>query len=355
VKDRIKIPQPPKGEQNSIFPIGKTRSPTGKQKLPLWLGGFLLFLMAIVPKPLALKPLRDLQTLVENRSVYTLNRCELNIFETHQRSEQVRLCFKDLVLTTMLRGKKVMRLPGNDPFDYLPGESVIVPGNEEMVIDFPEARADNPTQCLALAVDADMLKETMDLLNEKYPKTEASDAWQIDLNCFHLHNTQEITGAIDRLVHVTRENNHAKEVLANFTLKELLIRLMQTQARHLMIDNYTKHLTTHRFAYVVAYIREHLAEPITVDKLSDLACMSKPNFFRHFKRELGLTPVEFIIQERIRQAKKHLADPLVSIAEACYRVGFSNPNYFFRLFKKYEGITPKAFREGKAAVLLNAN
>lgn len=305
--------------------------------------------MATIPKPLALKPLHDLQTLVENRSVYTLDRCELNIFETHQRSEQVRLCFKDLVLTTMLRGKKVMHLFGSESFDYLPGESVIVPGNEEMIIDFPEAQAENPTQCLALAVDAQMLKETMDLLNEKFPKAERHDTWHIDLNCFHLHNTQEITGAIDRLVHVTRENNRAKEVLANFTLKELLIRLMQTQARHLMIDNYTQHLTTHRFAFVVAYIREHLSETITIDKLSDLACMSKPNFFRHFKRELGLTPIEFIIQERIKEAKKHLADPLVSITEACYRVGFNNTNHFFKLFKKHEGITPKAFREGKTA------
>ncbi len=309
--------------------------------------------MPIIPKPLALKPLRDLQTLVENRSVYTLNRCELNIFETHQRSEQVRLCFKDLVLTTMLRGKKVMHLFGNQAFDYLPGESVIVPENEEMIIDFPEADTENPTQCLALAVDAEMLKETLDLLNEKYPKIEARDSWHMDPSCFHLHNTLEITGAIDRLVHVTRENNQAKEVLANFTLKELLVRLMQTQARYLILDNCTKHLTTHRFAYVVAYIREHLSEPITVDKLSDLACMSKPNFFRYFKRELGLSPIEFIIRERLGQAKKHLADPLMPIAEVCYRAGFSNPNYFFKLFRKHEGITPKAFREQKAVAFLN--
>src|ERR1700742_3529626 len=95
------------------------------------------------PYLLPLQPERDLKTMVENRSVYTLKHFELNVFETRQQSEKVSLVFNDMVLTTMLRGKKVMHLFGSEHFDYLPGESVIVPGNEEMVIDFPEADSHN--------------------------------------------------------------------------------------------------------------------------------------------------------------------------------------------------------------------
>lgn len=65
---------------------------------------------------------------------------ELNVFETRQQSENVHLSFDDMVLTTMLRGKKIMHLFGQQQFDYLPGESVIVPDHEEMVIGFPESR-----------------------------------------------------------------------------------------------------------------------------------------------------------------------------------------------------------------------
>jgi AraC-like DNA-binding protein len=297
------------------------------------------------PGLLPLKAEKDLRTLVENRSVYTMQHCELNVYETRQQSEKVRLVFDDMVLTTMLRGKKIMHLFGSEQFDYLPGESVIVPDHEEMVIDFPEADQQNPTQCIALAVQADILQDTLNLLNEKYPKVERDDSWKIDLSTFHLQNTLEIKTTIDRLLSISTENNAAKDVLVDFTLKELLIRLMQTQARKLILDNYHKNTNTNRFAFVVEYIKSHIHEDITIDKLSNLCYMSKPNFFRCFKREFGISPVDFVIQERIKAAKKLLKDINVTISQACYSVGINNLSYFFKLFKRIEGITPNEFRK----------
>ena len=288
----------------------------------------------------------QLTTLVENRTVYSLDAFELNVFETHQVAEQVPLNMGHLVLTTMLRGKKVMHLPGRPAFDYLPGESVLVGEDQTMVIDFPEATEEAPTQCLAVAIPTETIQHTVDLLNEEYPHAEAHLPWHLDTaEHAHLTNSPELTGTLERLVQLSRDTGRVKEVLANFTIQEMLVRLMQTQARQLLFHNYARHATSHRFAAVVQYIKQHLADKLTIDKLSNLACMSKATFFRVFKQELGITPVEYINQERLTEAKRLLRQPLTSVADVCYRVGFTSTAYFQRLFKQVEGLTPGAYRK----------
>lgn len=73
--------------------------------------------------------------------------------------------------------------------------------------------------------------------------------------------------------------------------------------------------------------------------------MSRPNFFRCFKREFGISPVDFILHERIKAAKLLLLDSNVTITQACYAVGVNNLSYFFKLFKRIEGKTPAGFRK----------
>ena len=201
-----------------------------------------------------------------------------------------------------------------------------------------------------MAIPADTIRGTIDLLNERYPRTEEHTPWQLDEHAYaHLHNTPELTGTLERIIRVSQEDTAAKDVLAGFTLQELLVRLMQTQARRLIFDNYAQHLTAHRFAHVVQHIKRNLAEPLPIEKLSELACMSKATFFRLFKRELGLTPVEYIVHERLAEAKRLLRQPTVSVADAGLRAGFNNLSYFQALFKKHEGLTPGAYKRQAAA------
>ncbi len=299
-----------------------------------------------LPAAIALLAPEQLHSLVENRTVYNLEGFELSIFETHHAAHRVPLRLEGLALTTMLRGKKVMHLPGREAFDYLPGESVVVDKDELMEIDFPEACLCQPTQCLAVAIAPDTIRHTLDMLNERYPRAEAHQPWAIEGSEYaHLTNTPELTDTLGRLVAVSRTTDVNKDVLAGFTLQELLVRLMQTQARQLIFHDYARHLTTHRFAAVVGYIRDHLADNLTIDKLSALACMSKATFFRVFKREFGITPVEYIIRERLGEAKRLLRHPLASVAEVCLRAGFNNLSYFQALFKKHEGVTPGAYKK----------
>jgi AraC-like DNA-binding protein len=301
----------------------------------------------IIPGTYELSSPSRLDSLVENRSVYSMDQCEMNVFETFQPTERFNLCFPDLVYTAMLRGKKVMRLfDEKHQFDYLPGESVIIPSNEAMVIDFPEASFETPTQCIALAIDEGKVKQTLDTLNEKFGKANENDSWSIRSDQFHIANTSEISFTLDRLMRLAQESNPVKDVFVNLAVQELLLRLMQTQARDLIFENYRALSTSNRFAAVLTYIHEHLHEVITVEKLADVACMSKPHFFRSFKREFGLTPLDYIIRERLSLARKLLQDPKNTVSDVSYRVGFQSVNYFCTLFKKHLGVSPGKFSQG---------
>jgi AraC-like DNA-binding protein len=275
-----------------------------------------------------------------------MDQCELNVFETRQTADQVNLTFPDLVLTSMLRGKKVMHLFGKNGFDYFPGESVIVPPGETMVIDFPEAEHANPTQCIALAISQHQIQDTVALLNERYPRVSEHGAWNMDREMFHLINNQDLADIINRLIRISmKEHSREKDALAGLALRELLIRLMQTQARELIEKNYARLASHNRFAHIITYIKEHLHERIAVDQLHEKACMSRANFFRKFKEAFGISPGDYVLQQRLALARHYLSDPHTTVTDACYRAGFQNLHYFIRAFRKEVGVTPKVFQK----------
>jgi AraC-like DNA-binding protein len=288
-----------------------------------------------------LSAVNSLQTLVENRTAYTLERCELSIFETYAQSYKVPLTFNDFVITSMLRGKKVMHLMDKKGFDYLPGETVIVPPAQTMEIDFPEATDDNPTQCIALSIDNWQIDQTIKYLNEYFPKVASEQPWQLNYDQYHFYNNEEIAYLINKVIRVCTEKSKEKDVLADLTLKELLVRIMQSQNLNAVQG---ASLSENPLAFVIGYIKANLSEKITIDNLSNKACMSKATFYRLFKRELGISPNDFILSEKINKAKELLLKPGAKINAISYELGFSDANYFIRTFKKLVGITPGAFQ-----------
>ncbi len=287
---------------------------------------------------------KSLKTLVENRIVYNLENCELNLFETYQKSELVPLKFNDLVVTSMLKGKKIMHLFDKDGFDYLPGESVIVPSNVVMRIDFPEASFDNPTQCLALAIDNKKINDTLNFLNEKYPKQGQNNFWQLDENNFFFQNNEEMTNIINKIINICQSTSIFKDTLADLSLQELLVKIVQSQTLKAVDEGNIKTANPY-LSNIIAVIRESISNKIELKSIAKQAGMSTSSLYRLFKNELGISPVEFIILEKIKLAKHYLTDKNIYIKNVSYEAGFDDSNYFIRIFKHYEGITPKQYRQ----------
>ncbi|MFN3530119.1 MAG: AraC family transcriptional regulator [Bacteroidia bacterium] len=302
----------------------------------------------VLLQSVALSDERSLKTLVENRSIFSLSHCELNVFETYEQAEQVSLAFSDLVVTSMLRGKKVMHLFDQPGFDYLPGETVVVPKGIEMKIDFPEANTHNPTQCIALAVDQEVIANTLTFLNERYPKTGENNPWVLDYQNYFFYNNIDLAGTINKLIGECMSTSITKDALADIALQELIVRLVQAQSAGTLAESPQN--SNSMLGPVIDYIKNNLHENISLKDLSSQACMSTTSFYRSFKREMGMSPIEYIIREKIKHAKKLLSQPQHNVSEVSYAAGFYDYNYFIRLFKKYEGVTPRQYQMMTASV-----
>jgi AraC-like DNA-binding protein len=288
---------------------------------------------------------QPLSRLVENKLTFGHDQAELHLFETFERASRVELQFDAPVFTSMLSGKKVMHLSGLDPFAYVPGESLLLPAHEAMQIDFPDATPDAPTRCLALAIDPAFIEQTIQHLNEHFPRAETRDTWQFSADSYHLHNDQETELLIKKLIRLFRENSPFKAFFVQNALSELVVRLMQSGVRDVLLRQSKALSGSHRLAFVIEYIRQHLTRPICADELADKACLSKSHFFRLFRSELGQSPTQFILAERIRLAKQILSNPAKSITDACYESGFHSLTHFSSAFRAVEQMSPRQYRQ----------
>lgn len=286
---------------------------------------------------------RKLETLVENRTSFDSDFAAMHVFETHQQAESILLKFDQPVLASMISGKKIMHLKDTDAFDFYPGESLIMPSNELMCIDFPEARSSDPTRCLAMTMDEYKIASIIQTMNETMTRPDHAEWDLIDEN-FHFTNDQGIYQLIERLLFLFTENHPSRDFFVNNMIVELIIRILQANSHQLHKNADNDRVNNNRISAVVNYILLNLDKPLTVEELSDVAHMSASNFYRVFKNEMGMSPVNFVNIERIRLAMKLLRDPNMSIKEVYLRCGFQNRSYFNRLFRKVSSLTPNEYQ-----------
>jgi AraC family transcriptional regulator len=94
----------------------------------------------------------------------------------------------------------------------------------------------------------------------------------------------------------------------------------------------------------IAYIEEHLAEPISLEVLAGLARLSPGYFCRAFRRSFGMPPQRYQQSERIGRAKTLLAKHGASVTEVGLTVGYNDASTFCTAFRRVTGVTPSSYR-----------
>lgn len=100
-----------------------------------------------------------------------------------------------------------------------------------------------------------------------------------------------------------------------------------------------------RIQKVLSYIRKNIYKAIDLDSLAEISCLSKDHFIRLFKKEVDITPLQYINQKKIEKAQLILITEDMSVKNIAYLLSYEDHAYFNRLFKKLTGATPQQYRE----------
>ncbi len=94
----------------------------------------------------------------------------------------------------------------------------------------------------------------------------------------------------------------------------------------------------------VGLMESHLADPLPLPDLAKKLGWSESHLKHQFAAELGLSPADYYLRRRVRQACFHLEKTAMPVTEVGLATGFSSSQYFATAFKRITGLTPQAFR-----------
>ena len=283
-------------------------------------------------------------TPIENKLSFHTDVLDLHLFETKVRTSGFALNFNEVSLITMLSGKKVMHINEERSFEFFPDESLVLDKDQAMNIDFPDAEENRPTRCMALIISPDEIKDTLMLLNERTPKIDQSE-WNIDKSTLKFTNDQLLNKNIERIILLASSNSEYRDALGKLMTKELIINLLQSKARNFLLEKTDSLVGNNQLAFAIDYIRKNNHKVLSIDEVAQKAPMSKSTFYRYFKNQMGLTPNEFILQGKIKQAIYLLINTSQSVAEIAYELAFASSSQFIKHFKTITGLTPFKFKK----------
>ncbi len=164
----------------------------------------------------------------------------------------------------------------------------------------------------------------------------------------------ELVSAINRAVPQEAGINeytmsgYYREIMQTASIGEIR-RLVKTVLKNLMdrIENTRSDRTNALIDKVCLYINQNYTREINLEQMSSMIGFSSYYLSKLFKKYKKMNFVDYITAARIDKARELLENPIINIKEISSLVGYNDPNYFTRVFKRAEGITPTEYRNKK--------
>ena len=174
----------------------------------------------------------------------------------------------------------------------------------------------------------------------------ANDSSNGQFNILDHFESVEISGCLRNILREMEQKNPGYEDVCQAYMEILIIRLMRSTA--LAVPSESQTVSTNRqCAAVRRYIDLHFKEPLTLEQLAEEGHMNKFYLSHAFKKEYGLSPINYMITRRIDESKYLLAETDLSMSQIAQLLGFSSPSYFSQVFHRTQDISPKEYRQSQ--------
>ena len=160
------------------------------------------------------------------------------------------------------------------------------------------------------------------------------------------YESMEISSCLRNILREMEQKNPGYEDVCQAYMEILIIRLMRTTALAVPAEPQTVS-TNRQCAAVRRYIDLHFKEPLTLEQLAEEGHMNKFYLSHAFKKEYGLSPINYMITRRIDESKYLLAETDLSMSQIAQLLGFSSLSYFSQVFRRTQDISPKEYRQSQ--------
>ncbi|WP_342433129.1 AraC family transcriptional regulator [Neobacillus sp. FSL H8-0543] len=151
---------------------------------------------------------------------------------------------------------------------------------------------------------------------------------------------------LEHLLIEVKKQQEDFEYIAQNILQILLMTMMRKKS--LTLEKTSTQKINKDIAFIKNYIKQHFREEINLDILAEIGHINKYYLAHSFKKAVGVSPIEYLIQTRIRESKILLETTNYPISNISANTGFSSQSFFSQSFKRVTNQSPSQYRKSKA-------
>ncbi len=238
------------------------------------------------------------------------------------------------LLCIVVQGMKDVIL-GEDRFSYGPSNYLVASMDLPIIAEVLEASADSPNLTCKIEFTPGLILE---LLTDDELKVNSRGISKRGMNVAELN-----VSMLDAIVRLVRLLDKPADipVLAPLFTKEILYKVLHGEHGDSLRQIVTDGSPTVHIKNAIEHILHHFQDSFRTQDLADIAKMSIPSFYRHFKEITAMSPIQFQKQLRLQEARRLLISESANAADAAFQVGYESPTQFSREYSRMFGAPPR--------------